>query len=261
MKKPYISIITAIKNAGQLLEKTIFSIKSQTLKDYEHVIIDGVSDDDTLSFVTKHKEKYPMKLISEPDNGISDAFNKGVRMASGKWILFLGAGDELIGPTVLARLYPVLLKRENKIIVWGNVIFKDVTGKIGRWYNGDISTFRLKRYMCLPHQAAFHNRLFFDKYGLFNRDLKRTMDYDLILRALPEIKGGYYDYDVAYMLVGGQSQNVKAAMQEMLQVQKKHKVLPKHLLYGLYFWALLKDELKNLLGYSTLGLGPIQEKY
>lgn len=260
MKKPYISIVTASKDAGHLIEKTILSIMNQTFKEYEHVIVDGVSDDDTLSIVAKYKGQYPMKFISEPDKGISDAFNKGIGLASGMWILFLGAGDELVGPTVLTRWYPVLSERESKLIVWGNVIFKDVTGKIGRWYNGDVSTFRLKRYMCLPHQAAFHNRMVFEKYGLFNPDLKRTMDYDLILRALPEIKGGYYDYDVAYMLVGGQSQNVKPAVREMLQVQRKHKIFPEPVLYGLYVWALLKNKLKNLFGYSTVGLGPVQKK-
>lgn len=260
MKKPYISIITAVKNAGQLLKKTTLSIMNQTFKDYEHVIIDGVSDDDTLSIIGKYKEQYPVKFISEPDRGISDAFNKGIELASGKWILFLGAGDELVGPTVLKRLYPVLSERESKLIVWGNVIFKDVTGKVGRWYNGDISIFRLKRYMCLPHQAAFHNHLFFEKYGLFNPDLKRTMDYDLVLRALSEIKGGYYDYDVAYMLVGGQSQDVKAAAQEMFQVQRKYNIFPEPFLYGLYIWALLKDKIKNLFGYSTVGFRQIQEK-
>ncbi|HLC15867.1 MAG TPA: glycosyltransferase family 2 protein [Thermodesulfovibrionia bacterium] len=260
MNKPYISIVTAVKNAGLLLEQTILSIMNQTFQDYEHVIIDGVSDDDTLSVITKYREQYPMKFVSEPDRGISDAFNKGVGLASGKWLLFLGAGDELVGPTVLSRLYQVLREREGSLIVWGNVIFKDSSGKIGRWYNGDVSEFQFKRYMCLPHQAAFHNRLFFEKYGLFDPDLKRTMDYDLILRALPEVQGGYYNYDVAYMLVGGQSQNVRAAMKEMLQVQRKHRVFPAPVLYGLFYWAMLKNSIKNIFGYSTVGLGPIEEK-
>jgi glycosyltransferase involved in cell wall biosynthesis len=260
MNKPYISIITAVKNAGLLVEQTIVSILNQTFKDYEHVIIDGVSEDDTLSVITKYREQYPMKFVSEPDRGISDAFNKGVGLASGKWLLFLGAGDELVGPTVLTRLYPVLLEREGRMIVWGNVIFKDSSGKIGRWYNGDVSVFQLKRYMCLPHQAAFHNRCFFEKYGLFDSSLKRTMDYDLILRALPQVHGGYYNYDVAYMLVGGQSQNVRAAMQEILQVQRKHRVFPVPVLYALFYWAMLKDHMKNIFGYSTVGFGPIQEK-
>jgi len=260
MNKPYISIVTAVKNAGSLLEQTILSILNQTFKDYEHVIIDGVSEDDTLTVIARYKQQYPMKLVSEPDNGISDAFNKGIMLASGKWLLFLGAGDELIGPTVLTRLYPVLLERESRLIVWGNVIFKDSSGKIGRWYNGDVSMFRLKRHMCLPHQAAFHNRHFFEKYGLFDSGLKRTMDYDLILRALPEIRGGYYNYDVAYMLVGGQSQNVRAAMQEVLKVQRKHKVFTMPVLYGLFYWAMLKNRIKNIFGYSTVGLGPIEEK-
>ena len=110
----------------------------------------------------------------------------------------------------------------------------------------------LKVFMCFSHQSIFHNRTLFEKYGLFDESLKIAMDYDLLLRAYDEIKAGYINYDIAYMLIGGQSQNsAKRAVKEMLTVQLKHKALPTPVAYAIYYWALIKIKIKNLIGYST----------
>jgi glycosyltransferase involved in cell wall biosynthesis len=252
MKTPYISIITVTKNAEKTIERTIESVKKQDYHDHEHIIIDAASDDATISYVRFYAEKYSVKYLSEPDRGIADAFNKALSLSSGQWILFIGSGDELIHPGVLSHMHSILKDHEDLLIVWGNVIFKDIKGRTGQRYRGNFSRYMLKVFMCFSHQSIFHNRALFDRYGLFDEEIKIAMDYDILLRAYNEIKNGYIDYDIAYMLIGGQSQySAKKAVKDMLKVQLKHKVTPVPVAYGIYYWTLFKVKIKNIMGYST----------
>jgi glycosyltransferase involved in cell wall biosynthesis len=90
--KPLFSIITVVYNAGATLEETILSVVNQGLRNYEYIIIDGGSDDNTLAIINKYKSSIA-KFISEPDEGIYDAMNKSLKYASGRWLFFLGADD------------------------------------------------------------------------------------------------------------------------------------------------------------------------
>ena len=252
MKTPYISVITVTKNAEETIERTIASVKKQDYSNYEHIIVDAASDDATMSSVHHYAQSYPVIYLSEPDRGIADAFNKSIGLSSGQWILFIGSGDELIHPGVLSHMDSVLKTHEDKLILRGNVIFKDIKGTKGQRYRGNFPRYMLKVFMCFSHQSIFHNHTLFEHYGLFDENLKIAMDYDLLLRAYDKIKDGYIDYDIAYMLIGGQSQySAKSAVKDMLTVQLRHKVLPSSAAYAIYYWTLIKIKIKNLIGYST----------
>lgn len=101
---PTISIITVCYNAGSIIERTILSVISQDFTDYEYIIIDGGSSDDTLKIIDKYKNKISL-IISEKDNGIYDAMNKGIKLAHGKWLNFMNAGDIFSNKNVLKDVF------------------------------------------------------------------------------------------------------------------------------------------------------------
>ena len=242
------SIITASKNADKHIEATIKSVISQTHIDREHIIIDSESNDNTIDIIKQYTNEHKIKWISEKDNGISDAFNKGIRLANGDWIVFLGAGDTFINPNVLKYVNSRLKSLKNHFIVWGNTLLIDENLKMIKRVNGNISKSKLKRYMCLPHQSTFHNKTFFENFGFYNEIYKTSMDYDLLLKSLDQIRmDGYIDFDVSFVLRGGVSEQGLNAIKEFRALQKKHKIRkPEFLTDLIYFWAFLKQSIKFL---------------
>lgn len=250
------SIITATKNADTYIEKTIESVISQLDVDFEHIIIDSVSTDNTLNIVKKYQEKYDLLLKSEPDDGISDAFNKGIEISSGDWIVFLGAGDKFVHSNVLSDMVGELAKRPKSLVVWGNIIFINDKGKIGKTVSGKFPKRRLKRYMCMPHQATFSNRKIFDEYGSFDNNVRYAMDYDILLRCYNEInEQDYVNYDVSYMLVGGISQKGdNGAIKDYRDLQIKYRVWVTPISFILYYWAIFKILIKKLINFKSTGI-------
>lgn len=105
--KPKISIITVVYNGAQVIEPTLQSILGQTFHDYEYIIIDGASKDNTLQVIQKYRDRIH-QVVSEPDRGVYDAMNKGMALATGEYILFMNAGDELAHPTILQTIFEQL---------------------------------------------------------------------------------------------------------------------------------------------------------
>ena len=251
-----ISIITATKNAEAHIQDTIESVTAQENINLEHIIIDSVSTDSTLDIIKKYQETYKLLLKSEPDNGISDAFNKGLKICTGDWIIFLGAGDKFIHSTVLSDMAVELAKRPKSLVVWGNIIFIDDIGKIGKTVSGKFPKRRLRRYMCMPHQATFSNRKLFEIYGLFDNNVNYAMDYDILLKCYDEIdEQDYVNYDISYMLVGGNSQKGdNGAIKDYRDLQINHGVWGVQVAFFLYYWALIKVFIKNLIKFKPTGL-------
>jgi glycosyltransferase involved in cell wall biosynthesis len=119
---PLITVITVTFNAGEKLERTIQSVINQTLKDVEFIVIDGGSTDKTTDIIRKYENKITY-WISEEDQGIFDAMNKGINISSGQWINFMNAGDCFIENETLARISPYL-DRTCADIVYGNTVMK-----------------------------------------------------------------------------------------------------------------------------------------
>ena len=246
------SIVTPTKNACDNISATIESVISQKTVKFEHIIVDSISTDDTEKIVNQYSETYPIIFSSSKDEGISEAFNKGIKLSSGDWIIFLGAGDLFTHENVLSDFSNILKNKMSYLIVWGNIFLIDNKGKKIRQINGSINKFKLKRYMCIPHQATFHNKKVFEKYGLFSNDIKIAMDYDLILRFLDELDfEGYCDYDISCMLEGGVSQKNEAlAVKDFREAQLRNKVWPKFLSNIIYYWAISKIKLKKIVFYN-----------
>ncbi len=248
------SIITATKNVENHIENTIKSVLYQNNVDLEHIIIDSVSKDNTINIIDKFTKDQRIRCISEKDNGISDAFNKGINLSSGDWIIFLGAGDTFINSNVLSYANSHLEKLYDYYIVWGNTLLIDNNLKMHKRVNGNISKFKLKRYMCLPHQSTFHNRTFFQDFGQYDNNYKTSMDYDLLLKAYNKIDmNGYIDFDVSFVLRGGVSEEGIECLKEFRDLQKKHEIWnPKLIADLIFFWAIFKRSLRKFILFFNI---------
>ena len=186
MNKPLISIITATFNSEQTIVNTIESILGQTYSNIEYIIIDGNSKDDTVSIIQSFTEKFKAKKIgfkwtSETDNGIYDAFNKGIKLAKGNWISFLGSDDIYTQNAI--ELYVKNIPKSAVDFLYSNIQIK------GKRINTGVWTWRkFKRRMNIAHVGAFHNKNYFKKYGMFDTSYIIAGDYEILLRAKDKLR-------------------------------------------------------------------------
>lgn len=178
ISSPKFTVITITYNVEEHLQHTIKSLVSQVYKDFEFIVIDGGSNDDTLTIIQNHQDIIS-KWISEPDDGISDAMNKGLSLASGEWIFFLHADDYLLDPESLEKVYPYL--QEDCDILSFRLYYeknqKIIETKPPRW------DWTMLFKTGLYHQAVFCRKQLFERIGIFDKGLKIAMDYDFFLRA------------------------------------------------------------------------------
>ena len=241
-KTMIVSIITPTYNCENSIDSTLSSVAKQSSDRIEHIIVDNMSSDNTLGIVNKYHNKYDLKVHSEPDNGIADAFNKGIGHARGDWLYFLGAGDTIIDEFVIENMIKILQsKKENDLLVWGNVISVSSTGTEIQ-LAGNKPKHYLKRYNCYHHQSVFHRSLLFSKYGKFNEGFRICMDYDLMLRIYESILPiNYVNIDIAkFMEDGVSSENYLTTLKEFREAQIKNKVRPKYLPFIFYIYSSLK---------------------
>jgi len=166
--RPLLSIITVVFNAENTLPETLESITSQTFTDYELVIVDGGSTDGTLDFVNSHRHLLAM-VISEPDEGIYDAMNKGISLASGEYVQFLNAGDTFYSPDSLQAVFGQLASRPH--LIYGDINIITLEGKSVRQIASDFTEDNLiaKGTGVLCHQAMFVRR---DAVPVYDKSLK-----------------------------------------------------------------------------------------
>lgn len=178
-----ISIITVTFNAAHTLAGTLESVATQTCPEVEHIVVDGASTDDTLMVVEQHG-RHVGKLISEPDQGIYDAMNKGLRLATGDVIGFLNADDVYADTGVLARV-AAIMEAEGLDALYGDAEFvsPDRPDRPLRRYRSD--RFRPDRiaWGWMPaHPALFLRREVFDRFGMFRTDYRIAGDFELVAR-------------------------------------------------------------------------------
>ena len=217
-----ISIITVCYNSAATLEKTIISVANQNYKDIEYIIVDGNSKDNTLTIIKKHGDKIS-KWISEPDNGLYDAMNKGIAMATGNLIGILNSDDTFHSSTVIEEI--VAFHSNNTIDASvGNIIQHRENGKIIRTYSSKYwNPVKLKIGYMPPHPSLFFKRELFDKYGNYDLGFKIGADYELITRYFfkNKISWKYSGITTTAMLVGGLSSSGSGSYKLITQEIKK----------------------------------------
>ncbi len=171
-----VSIVIPVYNGEKTIERAIESVINQKCKDYELIIVDGNSSDDTINIVSKYKN-YISYIISESDKGYADAFNKGIKVASGDFIMMLAADDWLLPLSFEKFKNSVSQDTE----VWcGSIIQKMPYGFRLRKSNPDLGKLRME--CSLENPASFYKRSLFDKYGFFDTNLKCAADREMFLR-------------------------------------------------------------------------------
>jgi glycosyltransferase involved in cell wall biosynthesis len=203
---PLITIITPTYNAGKFISKCIESVQRQTFKNFEHLIMDGESVDDTVKQVLQFKQRYDtIRLEIEKDKGVYDAMNKGILVAKANWLYFLGADDYLYDNNVLKNISEQLLKTDSQI-VYGDVFFQNLQ----RLYDKDFDIEKILTHN-ICHQAVFYHADVFKMFGHYDLAYKSESDYDLNLRCWlsGRVNHLYVPLTIAYYADGGISSTQK----------------------------------------------------
>lgn len=186
-----ISIITINKNNAAGLERTIKSVESQNYKNYEFIVIDGNSVDNSINIIKKYENNLSF-WISEPDHGIYNAMNKGIKKASGEYCLFLNSGDYLYNEHTLEKLFENNL---NSDIVSCNA-YAEINHKLTSIHAPSEISFYIFYKHSLMHQATLIKRILFEKYGYYNENLVITSDWEFFLKCLIEENSSYQSIDI-----------------------------------------------------------------
>lgn len=209
-----LSIITINRNNATGLEKTMLSVASQTYKEFEYIVVDGASTDDSVEVIKRLAPQFGerLKWISEPDKGIYNAMNKGMRKATGDYYQILNSGDCLVSEDVTERMLVEIEKQGFPSMLYGNMIkcFPDGHKLLVDSFGGKPITMLGMFTGTLNHNPTYIHRSLFEKYGYYDESLFIVSDWKWFLTAI--ILGGeepkYTDINVTLFDMTGVSENV-----------------------------------------------------
>ncbi|MFH1233608.1 MAG: glycosyltransferase family 2 protein [Patescibacteria group bacterium] len=211
-----ISIITPCFNSARTIRQTIESIINQTYKDLEYIIIDNCSTDETLDIINEYQVKFHFTFLSEPDKGLYDAMNKGLRLATGEIVGILNSDDLFYSNKTLTKVAQTFDANTKIDAVYGDLIYfknNDINKIIRYWRAGEYNEKRLNNGWIIPHPALFIKKNFYANHSKwFNPDFKLAGDYEMILRFLKiyKMRVKYLPEILTKMRAGGVSdQNLK----------------------------------------------------
>lgn len=233
MSQPKVTIITACFNAQSTIEHTLNAVNKQSYSNIEHIIVDGGSTDDTLRIIQAHKGPNTI-VISEPDEGIYDAFNKGLAKSSGQIIGFLNADDQFANNEVVAELVSIFDQSQADAVACSVEIFKSLNpNKPYRLYKAtDFKPWQFRLGIQPPHPGFYVSRPAFEKVGFYRTQYKISGDFDWLLRAilLEQLQVVYSPKIMVHMLDGGAS--ASGLKSKRLMNQEDLKILKQHGIYS-----------------------------
>ena len=229
-RKMKVSIITITLNSEKTVEETFKSVLKQTYRPLEYLIIDGKSTDTTLDIIEKYKPRFEdagieLQFVSEKDKGISDAFNKGIRKATGDIIGIINSDDMLCDDALEILAQNV---KEDTDVYYGDCVVINDTSKKRFLVTPKNDLERLKVSMCIYHPATFVMKRTYDQYGAFKEDLKYCMDRELLLRFyVNKCKFEYIPEPLAFYREGGVNQvNYKKNVDEGTRISVEYGMNP-----------------------------------
>jgi glycosyltransferase involved in cell wall biosynthesis len=224
---PLISVLVAVYNGASTLQQCINSVALQTYRNKELIVIDGGSTDGTVAICEENSEKISY-WVSEKDNGVFSAWNKGLREAKGEWVCFLGADDYFLDDAVLEQISGHLKALpENIRLAYAQVLLVSADGgelfPVGEpWEKIGV---RFGQGLCLPHQGVMHRRSLFELNGMFDESFRIAGDYELLLR---ELKSGEAVFIpgiiLAAMRQGGLSSTPSNALETMCEIRRAQQM-------------------------------------
>lgn len=257
-----LSIIIPSFQQGDLLREALKSIEQQKFKDYEVLVIDGGSRDNTSSVISEFSY-LPVKFYSEEDKGIYDAMNKGIVASAGEYIYFMGCDDTLTSEQVLADVFSIPFITQNHVI-YGDVLFKETGGR----HRGEFSYFDIIKYN-IGHQAIFTRKEVFDRLGHFDIRYKTYADWEFNMRWFVQswVRRQYIPVIIANFSIAGFSshcndatffieiENIKRKYFSRLTrylAENRHKTIPWRLSKFLTFERMVY--LRRILGLNGSSL-------
>lgn len=206
-----ISLITVTYNSSKTLSDTLQSVLNQTYSEIEYIIVDGASKDSTISIIQEYEPKFQgqMRWISEPDKGLYDAMNKGIRMATGDIVGIINSDDFYHRPDIL-QMVADAFRDKSVQAVYGDVRFvnDDNLDKTVRYYSSKSFSPKRFRFGFMPaHPTFFTYKKYFDEFGYYKMGYKIAADYELLTRFLyvHKLKCKYLPVDFMKMRTGGAS--------------------------------------------------------
>lgn len=241
-----VSVITVCFNAQDTIEETIQSVLNQTYKDIEYIIVDGKSTDNTVSIIQRYREKISC-FISEKDNGIYDAMNKGISLITGEIVFFLNSGDLFFNEKVIENIVNYF-KANDVDLVYGDVVILDPVELLPRIqvHQGIDRLYFFENNIC--HQGIFAKTEVFRKYGGFDTSFRITADYEWLLRVLfrYKVRSLYINQIVSVFALGGLSSdpiNFKTYLCERKKIKKNY--------YGFLEYFLFENKIfSKLINFS-----------
>lgn len=245
-----LSIVTINRNNAAGLEKTLQSIAAQNFKEFEYIVIDGASTDGSVEIIKDYESKIVhLKWVSEPDAGIYNAMNKGLRMTSGDYVQILNSGDGLAAPEVTERMLAALEKAGLPSILYGNMVkcFPDGRRVTDKCFAGQEITMLGMFTGTLNHDPAYIRRDLFEKYGYYDESLKIVSDWKWYLQAiiLGDEKPQYVDINVTLFDMTGISETNKDIDKEERK-QVLAQLFPKAVLADYERFAFPLEQIKRL---------------
>lgn len=222
-----ISIITVCYNSADTIEDTIRSVLSQDYRDIEYIVIDGDSKDGTIDILNKYRESIH-KYISEPDKGIYDAMNKGIKLCTGDIVATLNSDDMYFNNNVVSRMAD-FINDGDLDAGYGDIVYIDQndTSRITRyWKAGEYKEGAFCSGWVIPHPAFFCRKKVFEKYGYFNAQFRIAADFELMLRFIErhKIKIGYLPEVIVKMRTGGKANIVRGMITGNLEILKSFRL-------------------------------------
>lgn len=222
-----ISIITVCFNSADTIEDTIKTVLSQDYKDIEYIVVDGGSTDGTLDIINRYKNKIA-KVISEPDKGLYDAMNKGLRSSTGNILATLNGDDVYADQTTVGQMAE-FIQNNGLDAAYGDLIYVDRrdTGHVKRfWQPGRYKKGAFSHGWVIPHPTFFCRKEIFEKFGYFNDELQIAADFELMLRLIEKhrIKIGYLPKVIVKMSTGGKANVLRGIIQGNREILRSFRL-------------------------------------
>ena len=219
-----VSIITVVYNNRDTIKDAIESVLNQTYKNIEYIIVDGASTDGTVDIVKSYEDKIT-KFVSGPDNGLYDAMNKGIRLATGDVVGILNSDDFYAANNIIENVVN-RFQEESVDSVYGDLEYvdaKDAKKVVRYWKSKPFNHMLFKQGWHPAHPTFFVKKEIYDKYGVFNTEFKIAADYELMLRFLEKnkISSSYITKVFVKMRLGGESnQSIKNIIKANIESYK-----------------------------------------
>lgn len=222
-----VSIITVCFNSAETIEDTIKSVLSQHYKDIEYIVVDGSSTDGTLEILSKYRSRIH-KCLCEPDNGIYNAMNKGIKLSTGDVVATLNSDDVYADATTVGRMVE-FMQSNGLDAAYGDLAYvdHDDTNLVRRfWKAGEYKRKCFCYGWVIPHPTFFCRKRIFEEYGYFNEEFQIAADFELMLRFIEkhQINVGYLPKMIARMRMGGKANVLRGVLRGNWEIMKSFRL-------------------------------------